>query len=73
MESHRHAKSGLWFSKCNATERGEAVDFYARLGSVPVLRKIGPDMWSMHWERKDLVGGMRKTIRGNREYFVQED
>jgi len=73
MESHRDKKSGLWFCRCDATERNETVDFYSRLGSVPVLRKLGDNRWSLSWERKDLVGNLKKCIRGNREYFIAED
>lgn len=61
------------YEKCDATERGEYVDMLGALGSVPVLRKIGDNRWALSWERKELVGNLKKCIRGNREYFIAED
>lgn len=62
-----------WYTSCDDTERGEAVDFYARHDCVPVLHRIGADRWAMSWEKKHLVAGMKKAIRANREYFIAED
>jgi hypothetical protein len=73
MKKEEKPESHEVYTKCDATERNEYVDMMNAVGSVPVLRKIGDNRWALSWERKDLVAGLKKCIRGNREYFIAED